>query len=196
MTLKIRKIHTSTETTFIEGGREAARPQRFYTAAAVLQNPWAGRGFVEDLQPEIQAIAPALGALLTDEILKLAGHADNVEAYGKAVVVGLNGEIEHGSGLIHTLRFGNNYRKAMKARSFLASTNIRAAAGCQVSMPLANKHDEGQRAHFMTVQFTVADAPNADEILVALGAADSGRPHHRIGDRYQDLELIGDVDIT
>lgn len=195
MTLSIRKLFTSTETTLIEGGKSAPRPQRFFTAAAVLTNPWIGQGFVEDLQPKIQEIAPELGALLTSEILKLCGDADAVEAYGKAVVVGLDGEIEHGSGLIHTLRFGNNYRKAMNARSFLASTNIRATAGCQISMPLANKHDEGQREHFMTVQFSIADAPNADEILIALGAADSGRPHHRIGDRYQDMKTIGDVDV-
>ena len=34
-----------------------------------------------------------------------------------------------------------------------------------------------------------------DEVVVVLGAALSGRPHHRIGDRYQDLrEMAHDVD--
>ncbi len=40
-----------------------------------------------------------------------------------------------------------------------------------------------------------ADAPRNDEIVVALGGATGGRPHHRIGDRYQDLGELGhDVD--
>jgi hypothetical protein len=33
----------------------------------------------------------------------------------------------------------------------------------------------------------IADAPGADEIIVAIGAADGGRPHARIADRFQDI---------
>ena len=41
----------------------------------------------------------------------------------------------------------------------------------------------------------VIGAPGHDELVVALGAATGGRPHHRIGDRYSDLRSIGpDVD--
>ena len=29
--------------------------------------------------------------------------------------------------------------------------------------------------------------------IVALGASIGGRPHHRIGDRYQDLKDLGDT---
>ena len=52
------------------GGKAAAKPLQLFAAAAVLRNPWAGRGFVEDLQPEIREIAPQLGELLTSEILR------------------------------------------------------------------------------------------------------------------------------
>ena len=58
-----------------------------------MANPWAGR-YVEDLKPEIQA-RPMLGELLTQRIVDLAGGGDQIEAYGKAAVVGLDGEIEH-----------------------------------------------------------------------------------------------------
>lgn len=193
---QIRKLLTMTETTLIEGGKGAETPLYMFAAAAVLANPWAGRGFVEDLRPEIQAIAPELGVLLTEEILKLAGSGEAIEAYGKAVVVGVNGEVEHGCALIHTLRFGNNYRKAVKAKSFLASTNIRGPANTAISVPMAHKLDEGQRSHFLTLQFAVSDAPGPDEIVVVLGASIGGRPHHRIGDRYQDLEELGDTDVV
>jgi hypothetical protein len=54
-----------------------------------------------------------------------------------------------------------------------------------------DKHDTGRRSHYLTVQFSIYDAPGPDELVVALGAATGGRPHHRIGDRYSDLAALG-----
>jgi hypothetical protein len=191
MSLQLRKIVTYSETTLIEGGRAAPTPLRLH--AAVLTNPWAGRGFVEDLKPEINAVAPQLGALLTEEVLKLTGGGDVVEGYGKAAIVGTSGEVEHASALIHTLRFGNHFRKAVGAKSYLAFTNTRGGPNTPVVIPLMDKLDEGRRSHYLTIQFSILDAPAPDEIVVALGASIGGRPHHRIGDRYQDLQELGDT---
>jgi hypothetical protein len=191
MSAQIRKTLTLVETTLIEGGRAAPQPVKLIAAVAVLKNPWAGRGFVEDLKPEIHAVAPELGALLTGMILDAAGGPDKVEGYGKAAVVGLDGEVEHANALIHTLRFGNHYRQALGAKTYLAFTNVRGPANCPVMIPLMDKHDEGRRSHYHTVHFALPDAPAADEIVVALGASTGGRPHHRIGDRYQDLKDLG-----
>ncbi len=188
---QIRKTYTLIETVLLEGGRAAPAPLRLIAAAAVLKNPWAGRGFVDDLKPEIHAIAPELGALLTGMILDAAGGADRVEGYGKAAVVGLDGELEHANAMIHTLRFGNHYRQALGAKTYLAFTNVRGAANTPIMIPLMDKHDEGRRSHYQTVHFALPDAPMADEIVVALGASTGGRPHHRIGDRYQDLKDLG-----
>jgi hypothetical protein len=195
MDLQLRKTVSHVEETFIEGGREAPRPLKLLAAAAVLRNPWAGRGFVEDLKPEIHAIAPKLGALLTAEILRAAGGGEAVEGYGKAAVVGTAGEVEHASALIHTLRFGNHYRKAVGAKSYLSFTNVRGGPNCPVVIPLMHKADEGMRSHYLTIQFSILDAPAPDEIVVALGASIGGRPHHRIGDRYQDLKDLGGADV-
>jgi hypothetical protein len=191
MGIQIRKTLLQVETTLIEGGKTAPRPLVLHAAIAVVKNPWAGRGFVEDLKPEIHAAAPILGALLTGMILKSVGSGDLVEGYGKAAVVGLDGEVEHASALIHTLRFGNHYRTAVGAKSYLAFCNTRGPANAPVMIPLMDKNDEGRRSHYLTIQTAIADAPAADEILVALGASVGGRPHHRIGDRYQDLEDLG-----
>lgn len=191
MSVTIRKTILLTETVLVEGGREAAVPQKLFTAAAVVTNPWAGRGFVEDLKPEIHAAAPVLGRLLTDMILGAAGSGEAVEAYGKAAIVGLDGEIEHASALIHTLRFGNFYRTAVGAKSYLAFCNTRGPANAPLMIPLMDKNDEGRRSHYLTIQTAIPDAPAANEIVVALGAAIGGRPHHRIGDRYQDLKDLG-----
>jgi hypothetical protein len=187
----IRKTLVHVETTLIEGGRTAPRPLKLIGAAAVVKNPWAGRGFVEDLKPEIHDVAPELGALLTGMILDAAGGGDQVEGYGKAAIVGLEGEVEHASALIHTLRFGNHYRQAVGAKTYLAFTNIRGGANTPIMIPLMDKNDEGRRSHYLTVHFAIPDAPTADEIVVALGASIGGRPHHRIGDRYQDLKDLG-----
>ena len=59
---------------------------------------------MEDLNPEIRAIAPILGQMLTEEILRMTGGGEAVEGYGKAAVVGTSGEVEHASALIHTLQ--------------------------------------------------------------------------------------------
>ncbi len=191
MPAQIRKTLLHVETTLIEGGRAAPKPLKLIAAAAVIRNPWAGMGFVEDLKPAIHDAAPELGALLTGMILDAAGGGDAVEAYGKAAIVGLGGEVEHASALIHTLRFGNHYRQAVGAKTYLAFTNIRGGANTPIMIPLMDKHDEGRRSHYLTIHFAIPDAPAADEIVVALGASIGGRPHHRIGDRYQDLKDLG-----
>ena len=194
MTPEIRKIVTYDEEVLIEGFRPAAEPWRMFAVAAVVKNPWAGR-YVEDLKPEIHAYGPILGEMMTARMIELAGGGEAIEAYGKAAVVGLNGEVERASGLIHTLRFGNFYREAVGAKSYLAFTNTRGPANAPIMVPLMDKNDAGRRSHYLTIQFSISDAPRDDEIVVVLGGATTGRPHHRIGDRYQDLKDLGhDVD--
>ena len=191
MELNIRKLVNFEEEWRLEGGRSVDPPLRLFGVAAVVKNPWAGRGFVQDLKPEIKAFAPILGKLLTDRIVGLAGGAEKIEAYGKAAVAGLDCEQEHASALIHTLHFGNFYRNAVGAKSYLGFTNTRGPANTQLQIPLMDKHDTGRRSHYLTVQFSIYDAPADDELIAAFGGSTGGRPHHRIGDRYQDLAEIG-----
>ena len=182
----IRKIATFIEETVIEGGRKAERPITTVVVAAIVRNPWTGQGFVEDLRPEILRLAPVLGVEMTRRLVAIMP-ADRVEAYGKAATVGVNGEIEHGSALIHTLRFGNTFREAVNGTAFLSFTNTRSAPGALLSVPMIHKSETGKRSHFITATFQVADAPGPDEILIAIGAADGGRAHPRIADRFQDM---------
>ncbi len=188
---ELRKVVTYNEEIYKEGNKAAPKVLRILGVAAVLLNPWKGKGFVQDLSSEIDRISPNVGKLLSDKLIELVGSGSNIEAYGKGVIVGTNCEIEHGSALIHTLLFGNFYREAVKAKSYLAFSNTRGPANSQISIPLMNKNDTGRRSHYITVQFSIPDAPAQDEIVVALGAATGGRPHHRIGDRYSDLKSIG-----
>lgn len=192
MKLEIRKMATFVEEMFIEGGRQADKPVISVAVAAVLTNPWwrSDKAFTDDLRPVIQEFAPVLGREMTSRLIAIMP-ADRIEAYGKAAVVGLDGEIEHGSALIHTLRFGNMFREAAGGTSYLNFTNTRNTAGTLISVPMTHKSTTGTRSHFLTMNIQIADAPRYDEILIAIGAADGGRPHARIGDRFQDMESMG-----
>lgn len=187
----IRKTFVTTETIYSDGGKVATAPLVMIAAAAVVRNPWAGEGFVEDLAPKIREMAPVLGELLTGLIVKEAGGGDRIVAYGKSAVVGLNGELEHASALIHTLHFGNHYRSAVQGKTYLAFNNTRGPANTPILVPMMGTRDEGTREHYLTMQFNINDAPFSDEIVIALGAALGGRPHHRIGNRYLDLKELG-----
>jgi len=191
MAFDLRKVVTHTEEVHIEGGRPADPPLRLLGIAAVLTNPWAGQGFVEDLRPTILDVAPRLGEVLVPRLVDLAGGADSVEGYGKAAMVGTSGEVEHGSALIHTLRFGNVFRDAVGGTAYLSFTNTRGGPGATLSIPMMHKVDAGWRSHYLTLEMAVADAPAPDEIVVAIGASVGGRPHHRIGNRYSDMEEMG-----
>ena len=191
MDLKLRKFAKFVDKTFIEGKKKAKEPVLLVSVAAVIENPWAGKGFVEDLKPEILDLAPQLGDLLVPELTKEIGSGEKISAYGKAAMVGLNGEIEHASAFIHTLRFGNKFRDAVGGTSYLSFTNTRGPAGAKVSIPMMHKIDAGLRPFYLTHEFTIHDAPNEDEIVVAIGGSPTGRAHARTGDRYQDMKEMG-----
>ena len=191
MDLKLRKFTKFVDKTFIEGQKTAKEPVLLVSVAAVFKNPWAGQGFVEDLKPEILDLAPQLGDLLVPELTKEIGSGKKILAYGKAAMVGLNGEIEHASAFIHTLRFGNKFRDAVGGTSYLSFTNTRGPAGAKISIPMMHKTDAGLRPFYLTHEFTIHDAPNEDEIVVAIGGAPTGRAHARTGDRYQDMKEMG-----
>ncbi|MEQ5777314.1 amino acid synthesis family protein [Thalassospira sp. NFXS8] len=186
MALGIRKICTFLEETLVEGGREVSRPTHTVVVAAIITNPWAGRGFVENLRPEILDIAMDLSHEMTQRLLKQMP-ADKIEACGKSSATGIDGEIEHASAMIHTLRFGNPFRDAIGGTNYLEFTNTRNAPGALMALPMMHKSETGKRSHFLTANFQIADAPRPDEIVVAIGASDNGRPHARIADRFQDI---------
>ena len=104
---ELRKVVTFDENIHREGDRAADPVLRMIGVAAVVRNPWAGKGYVQDLAPEIRRIAPPLGKMLTDRLIALAGSGEAIEAYGKACIAGTDCELEHASALIHTLHFGN-----------------------------------------------------------------------------------------
>jgi hypothetical protein len=174
----VRKIVTIVEEIHVEGGREVNPAARVAVVAAVVDNPWAGQGFVDDLGPGIDENASDLGELLAPRVLDALGAP--AEAYGKAAIVGLDGEIEHGSALIHTLKFGDHFRKAAGATTLLPAVEKRAGAGAVFDIPLKHITDATLRSHHQTVEVRIDDAPHPGELVIALAAAAQGRPQQRL----------------
>ena len=193
MPVELRRTLSLVQTTYREGWKEVAEPTLLVAAIAIIRNPWFGRGHVEDLSPEIRDHGPVLGRTLTRMLLDITG--DRLEGCGKASITGMGGELEHAQALTHTLWFGNQFREAVNAKSYLVFTNTRGAAGTALMIPLMDKDDGGRRSHYQTIHACIPDAPAEDEIVMALGASVGGHPNHRIGDRYSDLREMGrDVD--
>lgn len=182
--LKIRKLVTFTETYFIEGNRKVDPPIMVAAAGAVMLNPLAGLPFTEDLSELVDTVAQPLGTLLGGKVVEMLG--GDVEAVGKGVLVGSNGEIEHGSAVIHTLKFGNPYRDAVEGKALLPAAEKRGAVGASLDLALKHKNDHSVRSHHWTFEVRVPDAPAADEMVVFCAGTDGGRPHARIGAGPQD----------
>jgi hypothetical protein len=190
MKANIRKIVTFVEETRSEMGRVVAPPTRRAAALAVIENPYAGR-YVEDLAG-LMDIGEELGALLTERAIAALGiPGAQAQSYGKAAAVGENGELEHAAAILHP-KLGAPVRKALgKGAALIPSSKKRGGPGVALDVPLGHKDAGFVRSHFDGMEVRIADAPRANEIIVAIAVTDSGRPHPRVGGLKHD-EIKGE----
>jgi hypothetical protein len=189
MSAHIRRICTVFEDVVTELGRPVTSQVRRAAVAAVIANPWAGRGVVDDLNDEVVRVAPMLAHELTSRLVDALGGTDRVEAFGKAAIVGLGGETEHAGALIHTPYFGNLFREITEGSSVIVFSDDRAEAGAPLTVPMWHKLHATTRSHYQTITVRVPDAPRADEIVVIAAGSSGGRPNARIGDRAVDPQV-------
>jgi hypothetical protein len=176
--MQVRKIIVQREETRREGARAVAPPTVKVVAAAVLANPLSGAttddlGVLEEMGAEV-------AALLVEEALRALGdRAGDVNAYGKAAIVGLDGELEHAAALLHP-RFGAPVRAAIGGgAAIIPSTKKVDGAGAAITMPLTNKDDIWSFDEMDAAEIAVPGAPRDDEVLVCLVLAAGGRPLSR-----------------
>lgn len=181
----IRKIVTVVEEVLTEMGQPVSPPTRRAAAIAVIENPFAGR-YVEDLEA-LMVIGEELGGLLGEACVKALGiRPEEAQSYGKAALVGENGELEHAAAILHP-RLGKPLRAAVeKGAALVPSNKKRGPMGHPLDVPLGHKDAAYVRSHFDGMEVSVNDAPRADEILVAVAVADSGRPLPRVGGLTHD----------
>ncbi|WP_283134940.1 amino acid synthesis family protein [Rhizohabitans arisaemae] len=177
MGIQVRKIVKLLEETRMENGQPVPGPHRVAFVGAVIANPYPSE-YVQDLVTLADALGEEIGRLIGPPCVELLG--GEVEAFGKAALVGIDGEVEHGSALIHNLRFGNVFRNAAGGTELLPAAEKTGLPGSPIDIPLKHKLDAKTRSHHQTVTFQVADAPRPREILVACVAANAGRPLARL----------------
>ena len=180
MPANIRKIIVQVDETLQEMGRTVSPPTRRALAMAVIANPYAGR-YSENLD-ELIAIGEELGALLGQKCVQALGIAlGQAHSYGKAAIVGEDGELEHAAAILHP-KLGAPLRQAVeKGAALVPSAKKRGGMGAAIDVPLGHKDAAFVRSHFDAMEARVSDAPRAAEIVVAVVVTDSGRPLPRIG---------------
>ncbi|OGA57469.1 MAG: peptide synthetase [Burkholderiales bacterium RIFCSPHIGHO2_01_FULL_64_960] len=190
MSAKIRKIIVQTDEVRVEMGRDVQPPVRKALAMAVIENPCAGR-YVENLD-ELVAIGEELGALLGARCVAALGiEPGQAQSYGKAAIVGEAGELEHAAAILHP-KLGAPLRMAVeKGAALVPSSKKIGGLGTAIDVPLGHKDAAYVRSHFDAMEARVADAPRANEIVVAIVVTDSGRPLARIGG-LQASEIKGE----
>jgi len=176
----IRKLLTVVEETHHEAGQAVTPPTRKAAAIAVIRNTCAGHR-VDDLS-ELINIGEELGALLGQRAVAALGITPiEAQSYGKAAIVGEDGELEHAAAILHP-KLGAPLRVAVhKGAALVPSAKKRGTLGTPIDVPLGHKDAAYVRSHFDAMEIRVSDAPRRDEIVVAVVVTDSGRPLPRIG---------------
>lgn len=184
MAAKIRKIVTTKETVNYEGFKETDKPITRVIVAAVIENPSAGK-YVEDLS-ELIGIGEELGEKLAKIALEqLPGPVEN---YGKAALIGMNGELEHGGAVLHP-KLGYSMRNVIgiPSRALIPCNKKVANPGALLDIPLMFRDEAAIRSHYDTYpDFGIPDAPKENEIVVIIGMTDGGRPHPRLGGKSME----------
>lgn len=186
--IQVRKRQLLVETIFHEGGPPASVPLRMAAALAVVRNPYAGR-YEPDLLP-FMAELRTLGRELAEELVQVLGR-EQVQAYGKAAIVGVNGELEHGA-VWHEA--GGWAMRAVLGdpKAIVPAAKAVASAGYRLMVPLHHTQAAYVRSHFNSMEVGVQDGPRPDEIVFGLVMADGGRVHSRLGGLTVDQIRVND----
>ena len=175
--MNTRKSGFIIETIEADAFGEACHPITRVVAFAVVQSPFAGR-FVQDLSPLFDLGGQLGERLMGKAVGMLAGPPTS---YGKAAIVGVAGDLEHGGAMIHP-KLGMPMRAAVGGGKALIPSNAKvAAAGVPIDIPLGHKDETWSFDHFDTMTVMVADAPRPDEIVLCMAVSDGTRPHPRVG---------------
>lgn len=177
--MNIIKLVSFIEESFAEAGRDADRPLRKVVVAGIVENPFAGLSFQQDLSLLINGSA-SVGRAISARGVELMGR-EKVESYGKGAIIGLAGEQEHGVAMLTTI-FGDIMRDAVGGgMAWVSSATKIGGPGTSIDIPLAYKDALYVRSHYDAMSVTLHSAPLPDQIAVICGFANRGRLNHRVG---------------
>jgi hypothetical protein len=178
--LKLRKLYTVIEETQADGSVRLDNPTRKAAAAAVFNNPFAGK-YQEDLSLLYQ-LSEELGDMLTKKAVAALGIApERAESYGKGAIVGEHGELEHCAAIMHPALGKPMRNNVGGGKALVPSAKKLGYPGAALDVPLGYKDAAYVRTHFDAMEVRIPDAPRADELVLIVVVTDSGRPLPRIG---------------
>jgi hypothetical protein len=177
--LDVRKIVSHIEEIrTVAGESDQHGPLRKVAVCAVVRNPYAGRGYVEDLS-EIIDPSSEIGRELGKQAAELLGAP--VQGYGKAGLVGADGEQEHINAAVTSV-FGNALREAIGGGdAWITSVTKPSGVDAIIDVPLAFKDEIWVRSHYDAVTVRIPDAPHPDELVVIAAVSNRGRINARVG---------------
>ncbi len=176
--IAVRKSQLIIDKIWHEGGPPQIDPRRRGAILTVVRNPFAGR-YVEDIQPFMKPLE-TLGISMARELADALGGPKAVQSYGKAALVGLNGELEHGA-LWHAPG-GYSMREVLGGtKAIVPSTKKVGSAGARIDVPLHHINAAYVRSHFDAMEVGINDAPRPDEIMFILAMGTGPRVHDRAG---------------
>jgi len=175
----VRKTIINVDEIFHEGGPVADIPHRRAYVASVIENPFAGKYF-EDIQGFMDDLKP-LGLEMAQRLIKaLGGDPGIVEAYGKASVVGEEGELEHAA-LWHAPG-GYSMRELLpNSKAIVPSSKKVGGPGVRIDVPVTHCNASYVRSHFDALEVGINDAPRKNEMVVILAMTTGARIHNRAG---------------
>jgi len=175
----IRKTAVTIEEIHHDGGPPRSDPRRRAAALAIVSNPFAGR-YVEDLQPAMETLKP-IGMMMTERLIEaLGGDTASIDAYGKGVIVGTAGELEHGA-LWHVPGGYAMRERLGEALAIVPSAKKVGGFGASMDVPIGHINAAYVRSHFDAMEVRVPDGPRPDEMVLCLVMACGPRVHDRMG---------------
>ncbi|GAB3412888.1 amino acid synthesis family protein [Flindersiella endophytica] len=182
MALRIRQVVLVDQEVLSERGRQVEPPTRRVAACAVLENPFAGRRPPEDDSGDLEelvALSEQAGDLLANRALDALAPIEP-RGYGKAALVGTEGDLEHGAGMIH-VRLGLSMRTALRDGPALIPGNAKVGpAGTPIDVIFGGIADSWDYDAMDTMTITIPDAPRPNEILLAVAFLGGTRPNARV----------------
>jgi len=193
--IELRRVFCQVEDIYHEFGPPPAAPLRRGAISAVIKNVFAGR-YVENIAPFMEELKP-LGLDLANRLLQVLDRpAAAIQGYGKAAIVGADGELEHGAlwhapggyGMREVLGSQSGASTAPGAKpqpgnalAIVPSTKKVGGPGTAIDVPMTHLNASYVRSHLDAIEVRVPGAPSADEVVYILAMSCGARVHERLG---------------
>ncbi|MDO4487361.1 MAG: amino acid synthesis family protein [Bacillota bacterium] len=188
MSITIRKKDFFIEKKYTEMGH--VLPGVFTTAAIAVtgSNPYAGR-YSESLSKLSEWTKENAKTFLSELLNHTNLTKEEVSSFGKAAIVGVNGEYEHGAALTHPT-LGKPTREFLDGTTVMPSVIKVGLPGCTVDVPVDSKDDPYSLDYIYNWPINVSGSPMPDEFVLIISIATNARPLPRNYEGSVDLSAL------